>query len=88
MEENLINRSPAAPIAGVYRYELIPAEKPMDYYIDLWFQFGMGSDPKKLLSVMDDAFYLEKGEYIVIDLDGNVSVKKKERHLKLVIING
>ena len=41
-----INQSLEAPVDGVYRYELIPAENPVDYYVDLWYQFSMGIDRK------------------------------------------
>ena len=86
MDENLINRSPEAPLDGVYRYELIPAETPMDYYIDLWYQFGMG-DEKKLLDVLDDAVYLKAGDRVEINDEGEVFVRTKEPHLKLVVNN-
>lgn len=88
MEENILNRSVEAPIDGVYRYELIPAENPIDYYIDLWYQYGMGLDDNELIKQFDDAFYLKKGEYVIIDINGNILVKKKEKHLKLVVNNG
>jgi hypothetical protein len=86
MDERLINRSPEAPLDGVYRYELIPAETPMDYYIDLWYQFAMG-DEKKLLDVLDDAVYLKAGEYVEINEDGEPMVRKKGSHLKLIVNN-
>lgn len=81
------NRSTTAPIPGVYRYELIPAESPIDYYIDLFYVFGQGSD-EEVLEAMEDTVYLKKGEWLSIDYDGNVTVQKKERHLKLVVTNG
>ncbi len=87
MEYDLINKSPLAPIAGVYRYELIPAEQPMDYYIDLWYVYGLG-DNETLLASMEDTVYLEEGDRLVLDADGKVVIKKKEKHLKLVINNG
>ena len=86
-DEDNLNRSVEAPIEGVYRYELIPAETPMNYHIELWYQFGMGDDPKKLLETLDDAVYLNKGDSVVIDSDGKVSVKKRGYHLKLVVTN-
>jgi hypothetical protein len=86
-KEKLINKSPDAPVEGVYRYELIPAENPMDYYIDLWYQFGMGDDPKKLLNTMDDVVYLKEGDRVEINPEGEVYIKKKQRHLKLVVTN-
>ena len=85
-DEDNLNRSVEAPIEGVYRYELIPAETPMNYHIELWYQFGMGDDPKKLLETLDDAVYLNKGDSVIIQ-DDVVTVRKKERHLKLVIMN-
>lgn len=88
MDERIVNKSAEAPIEGVYRYELIPAEKPIDYYIDLWYQYGMGESPETLLNIFEDAVYLKQGEYVEIDCNGNVMVRKKERHLKLVINNG
>lgn len=86
MDERLINQSPEAPIDGVYRYELIPAESPPDYYIDLWYQFAMG-DEKELLKVFDDAVYLKAGDCVQINAEGEVSIKKKKRHLSLVVDN-
>ena len=87
MEFNLINQSPTAPIAGVYRYELIPADKPMDYYIDLWYIYGLG-DTETILSSVEDSIYLEEGDRLVLNSDGKVIIKKKEIHLKLVVNNG
>ena len=81
-----INQSLEAPVDGVYRYELIPAENPVDYYVDLWYQFSMGMDYRELLAEYDDAVYLEKGDSVVIEND-IVSVKKKEPKLKLVVNN-
>jgi hypothetical protein len=81
------NRSTTAPISGVYRYELIPAETPVDYYIDLFYVFGQGSD-EEVLEAMEDTVYLKTGEWLTIDLDGNIKIQKKERHLKLVVTNG
>lgn len=86
MDKRVINQSPEAPIDGVYRYELIPAENPMEYHIDLWYQFGMG-DEKEILSRFDDAVFLKTGDRIEINSEGEISVKKKERHLKLVVSN-
>jgi len=86
MDERLINRSPEAPLDGVYRYELIPAETPMDYYIDLWYQFAMG-DEKKLLDALEDAVYLKAGDCIEINEDGEVKIRKKGSHLKLIVNN-
>jgi len=65
MEYDLINKSPLAPITGVYRYELIPAEQPMDYYIDLWYLYGLG-DNETLLASMEDTVYLEEGDSLRI----------------------
>lgn len=81
------NRSATAPISGVYKFELIPAENPIDYYIELFYIFGQGSD-EEVLEELEDTVYLKKGEWLVIDSDGNVTVQKKERHLKLVVTNG
>ena len=86
MDERLINRSPEAPLDGVYRYELIPAETPMDYYIDLWYQFAMG-DEKKLIDVLEDAVYLKAGDCVEINEDGEVKIRKKGSHLKLIVNN-
>lgn len=86
MDERSINQSPEAPIDGVYRYELIPANKPMEYYIDIWYQFGLG-DEKEILNRFDDAVFLKTGDRIEINSDGEVQIKKKERHLKLVVSN-
>lgn len=86
MEYDLINKSPLAPVTGVYRYELIPAEQPMDYYIDLWYIYGMGDD-ETLLSSMEDTVYLKEGDRLILDSDGKVIVKKKKKHLKLVVNN-
>jgi hypothetical protein len=84
--ERSVNKSVEAPVDGVYRYELIPAEKPVDYYIDLWYQFSMGMDTKRLLTEYNDAVYLEKGDCVVIQ-DDVITVKKKEHKLKLVVNN-
>lgn len=86
MDKRVINQSPEAPIDGVYRYELIPAETPMDYYIDLWYQFAMG-DEKKLLDVLEDAVYLNAGDRVEINENGKISVIKKGSHLKLIVNN-
>ena len=86
MDERSINQSPEAPIDGVYRYELIPANKPMEYYIDIWYQFGLGDD-KDILNRFDDAVYLKAGDRVEINVEGEVSIKKKKRHLSLVVNN-
>ena len=83
--QHVLNRSVEAPIEGVYRYELIPAETSMDYYIDLWYQFGM-ADPESLLENTHDYVYLNKGDVVIIQ-DNIVTVRKKESHLKLVVNN-
>lgn len=82
------NKSPPAPIEGVYRYELIPAETPMEYYIDLWFQYGIGLDDKDILNKYNDAVYLNKGDIVSVNDNGIVSVVKKQSKLKLVVNNG
>lgn len=82
-----LNKSPLAPINGVYKYVLIPAEKPLDYYIDLFYIYGQGSDDEALEAI-EDSVYLKEGEWLTVDADGNVKVQKKERHLKLVVTNG
>lgn len=82
----ILNKSVEAPISGVYRYVLIPAKNPFDYYIDLFYIFGQGSD-EKALEQIEDSLYLKKGEYLIIDLKGNVKIQQKERHLKLVVNN-
>jgi hypothetical protein len=82
-----INKSLAAPINGVYRYVLIPAEKPVEYYIDLFYVYGLGTD-EEVLETVEDTVYLSKGERLIIDSEGTIKVEKKERHLKLVVING
>lgn len=87
IEENIINRSPEAPVEGVYRYELIPAENPMEYYIDLWYQFGMGDDPNKLLDSIEDSVYLKKGDSVELNEEGQIFINKKYKHLKLVVNN-
>ena len=86
MDERSINQSPEAPIDGVYRYELIPANKLMEYYIDIWYQFGLGDD-KDILNRFDDAVYLKAGDRVEINVEGEVSIKKKKRHLSLVVDN-
>jgi hypothetical protein len=83
--ERTVNRSMEAPVDGIYRYELIPAEKPVDYYIDLWYQFSTGLDAKELLEYTD-AVYLERGDCVVIENDV-ITVRKKEIKLKLVVNN-
>lgn len=85
-DQRVVNMSVEAPIEGIYRYELIPAETPIDYYIDLWYQFGM-ADPESLLENTHDYVRLNKGDVVIIQ-DDVVTVRKKERHLKLVIDNG
>ena len=87
LDERVINQSPEAPIDGVYRYELIPADKPMEYHIDIWYQFGMGDDDKEILDRFDDAVLLKTGERVGLDSEGKIYIKKKERHLKLVVSN-
>ena len=47
----------------------------------------MGDDPKKLLDTMDDAVYLKEGDRVEINPEGEVYIKKKQRHLKLVVTN-
>ena len=84
--ERDLNKSVEAPVDGVYRYELIPAEKPVDYYIDLWYQFSMGMDQRKILEEYEDAVYLEKGDCVIIENE-IITVRKKEPKLKLVVNN-
>lgn len=81
-----VNASVPAPVSGVYRYELIPSEIENSFYIDLWYQFALG-DEKSLLQVFSDALYLNEGDRVTYK-DGVVSVKTKEKHLKLVVNNG
>jgi hypothetical protein len=85
-EERKLNQSFAAPIAGVYRYELIPADSPINYHIDLWYQFSMGMDDEELLNEYDDAVYLKKGDYVVFENE-TVKVKNKTPNLRLVVNN-
>ena len=81
-----LNKSVTAPIDGIYKYVLLPAENPINYYIDLFYVYGQGPDDE-LLESMEDTVYLKNGEWLTIDSDGNVKVQQKERHLKLVVAN-
>lgn len=87
MDELLVNRSTEAPIDGLYRYELIPTGYPSKYYIDLWYQYATGIDEAELLTNFD-IVKLKKGDYVCIDLDGKIIIKKKKTKLKLVVDNG
>lgn len=82
------NCSAPAPVSGVYRYELIPAEIEGCCYIDLWYQFAMGMGDVHLLEHFNDAVYLNEGDRVILKDDKTISIKRKETKLKLVVNNG
>lgn len=83
----LINKSVVAPVSGVYRYVLIPVKNSINYYIDLFYIFGQGSD-EDVLNKIEDTIYLKKGERIIVNSHGKVEIEKKQNHLRLVVNNG
>lgn len=85
--ERELNISPEAPVAGVYRYELIPAAGG-NCYVDIWYQFAMGMDEAALLEFIEDSFYLNEGDRIAINDIGLPYVKVKQKPLRLVVNNG
>lgn len=78
--------SPAAPLDGTYRYEIIQTEGlggDRTYYIDIWFIYGADASRYK------DAFELKAGDRVVRSKDGEMKVLSAEKpKLKLVVNNG
>ena len=86
--QRTLNISVEAPIAGVYRCELIPTKNPDEFHIDIWYQFAMGMSNEDLLQAYDDAIYLEEGDKVTMDSHKKFVIVKKKRNLRLVVNNG
>ena len=77
--------SPAAPLDGIYRYEIIQTEGiggDKTYYVDIWFIYGVDGIQ------YDDAYKLKAGDRIMRTKEGEMKVLSAEKpKLRLVVDN-
>mgnify|MGYP003332814923 FL=1 len=85
-DERKPNISPAAPLDGTYRYEIIQTTglgQDVTYYVDIWFIYG--ADPNDY----DDAVNLKRGDKVLRNTNGEISIVSSSKPgLRLVVNNG